>query len=243
MNYQKTLVFALLCLGLGACKTTKDGMNYKADEKVLEISKGACFGSCPIYTMTIYGKGLVEYKGERFTDKLGVYTKQLSDAEYKALFASAKAANLWQFKDEYNSRIPDLPLVVLTYYGKGTTKKIAGKEGRPTEVMAIEKQLDEIAQSEGWTLKEAPDFGLPDNYIPNEIIVQLKDGVDVNVWKNKFMRGLWKAEVVKRITPDKNYWLISYDVSAMPPKDALEMIKRDKEVVEAEFNKKLTTRG
>ena len=228
---------------LGACKTTKDGMNYKADEKVIEISKGLCFGRCPVYQMTVYGKGLVAYKGERFTDKLGVYTKQLPEADYKTLFTSIKAANLWQFKDNYNSRIPDLPLIVLTYYSNGSLKKIAGKDGRPEAVVALEKQLDAIAQSTDWTLKEAPDFGLPDNYIPNEMVVQLKEGVDVNIWKNKFMRGMWQAKVKKQIAPNNNYWLITYDVSAMSPKDALEMVKKDNEVVEAEFNKKLADRN
>lgn len=217
-------------------------MDYKADEKIIEISKGACFGRCPVYTMTVYGQGLVSYEGKRFTDKVGIYTKQLLEVEYTQLFKAFKDANLWQYQDEYNSRIPDLPMITIHYFNKGSQKKIMGKEGRPETVMGLEKQLDAIVDSKGWILKEAPDYGLPDNYIPNEIIVQLKDEVDVEKWKNKFMRGMMKTEVVKRITPDMNYWLVRYDVSAMPPKDFLDMVKRDSDVVTAEFNKKVSNR-
>lgn len=241
-NKQLSIAAAILTAGtllfFTACKTSKNGMNYKADEKIIEISKSGCFGRCPVYTMTVYGKGLVEYKGERFTDKMGVYTKQLSEADYTTLFADFKNANLWQYQDEYNSLIPDLPMISIHYYNKGSQKKIMGKEGRPEVLMTLEKQLDAIASEAGWTLKEAPDYGLPENYIPNELVVELKEDVDVEKWKNKFMRGMMKTEIIKRISPDSNHWLVRYDVSAMPPKDFLAMVKRDDDVVNVEFNQK-----
>lgn len=226
-----------------ACKTTEKGTSYEKGEKIIEISKSGCFGRCPVYTMTVYGKGLVEYEGQRFTDKMGIYTKQLPEAEYTTLFKAFKDANLWELQDEYNSLIPDLPMISISYFNKGSQKKIMGKEGRPEVLMNLEKQLDAIVAAEGWNLKQAPDYGLEDNVIPNEIIVQLKDKVDIEVWKGKFVRGMMQTEVVKRITPNMNYWLIRYDVSAMPPKDFLAMVKRDDDVVDAEFNKKITTRN
>ena len=77
-------------------------------DKVIEMSKGPCYGNCPVYTLTVFGNGLASYKGERNTDRLGTYVKKLDKAQMERLRREFKNANLWQYRDVYTGRIPDM---------------------------------------------------------------------------------------------------------------------------------------
>ncbi|HRF38748.1 MAG TPA: DUF6438 domain-containing protein, partial [Saprospiraceae bacterium] len=98
---------------------------------VIEMSKGACFGRCPVFTLTIYSNGVAAYKGERHTDKMGLYLKRLPKSELESLLLAFKKADLWQYPDVYRSQFPDLPAVNITYHEAERSKSILGKETRP----------------------------------------------------------------------------------------------------------------
>ena len=115
-----------------------------------------------------------------------------------------------------------------------------GKDGRPDAVMELEAMLDKIVDEEGWELKEKPASDLPDNVIPNELIVQISNTTDINVWSRKYAKQ--NMEVVKALSPNGHFWLVSFDDQIIPPKQMLEFVKNDPEVVSAEFNKKLDKR-
>ena len=238
-----TLLFAtisLLFLTLSTCWSTKKGANLETLEKVVEMKKGPCFGRCPVFTFTIYDNGLASYEGERFTDRLGVYIKSLSQSQFKEIKEAFQKANLWQYQDVYRGRIPDLQTVTIIYYEGEEYKSIMGKDGRPDAVMELEAMLDKIVDEEGWELKEKPASDLPDNVIPNELIVQISNTTDINVWSRKYAKQ--NMEVVKALSPNGHFWLVSFDDQIIPPKQMLEFVKNDPEVVSAEFNKKLHKR-
>ena len=50
------------------------------------------------------------------------------------------------------------------------------------------------------------------------------------------------VRVLKRITPNQNYWLITYDQGKVKPEKMLAMLKADESIMEAEFNKETSTR-
>jgi hypothetical protein len=50
------------------------------------------------------------------------------------------------------------------------------------------------------------------------------------------------VRVLKKITPNQNYWLITYDQGKVKPDKMLAMLKADESIMEAEFNKETSTR-
>lgn len=241
LKYPIHLLGALLIvLGAFSCWSTKNGKNLESLTKVIEMEKGPCFGRCPVFKLTIYDNGLASYEGERFTDRLGTYVKNVPSNRYKQLLQAFKEANLWQYKDIYRGRVPDLQTVTITYHEGAESKSIKGKDGRPTVVMDLEELLDKIADEEGWELKDKPKQDLPANVIPNELIVEISNGIDINVWSRKYAKQ--DMQVIKSLSSNKLFWLVSFNDQIVPPNQMLEFVKNDPDVVSAEFNKKLDKR-
>lgn len=237
----KALVFSLLFILSIAMTITGCGpsanMTLNPADKVIEMTKGPCYGNCPVFTFTIYKNGIASYKGERNTDRLGLYVKKLEKGDMERIMAEFKRANMWQFRDTYRGRIPDMQSVTITYV-EGTKKKtVTGKEIRPNAIKWLEAQLDQIANNnEGWILKEAPAETAPDYLIPNELIVELNEGVDPEEWAKKYIHS---DMLFEKQLADSGYWIFSFDDSLIIPEEMLEQVRMDEEVISAEFNKSI----
>ena len=77
--------------------------------------------------------------------------------------------------------------------------------------------------------------------LENEIIVQLMPDVDPGYWSKKYIN--FRLEVIERIAPNMDYYLVTYDMSIVKPAVMLDVIKSDRNVIDAGFNKCLDGRG
>jgi len=203
---------------------------------VIEMNKGACFGRCPVFTLTIYSNGVASYNGERHTDKMGLYLKRLPKSELEALLAAFKKADLWQYPDVYRSQFPDLPAVNITYHEAERSKSILGKETRPEAVIELEGRLNTLANSEGWTLRNAPDYQLPPGVIANQLVVELREETDQNAWLRNYAKQDMK--LLKKVWPANNKLIVSYSTKVIDPPSMLELVRQDTEVLSAEYNRR-----
>lgn len=205
---------------------------------LVELKKGPCFGSCPVFKMIIYEGGMMSYEGERFTDRIGMHTKRLDVETFKAVIGAFKEADIWQYQNAYKAQIPDLPTVTVVYHKDGNTKSIKGKDGRPAKIVELGKMLDKIAKSSGWEPQlNSTSQHLPKGTISDELIVNLARDVDPSVWIIQFSRQ--EMNIVKRISPSSPYWLFRFNAHTMDPKEMLERVRRDPYVLSAEFNKEV----
>jgi len=239
---RKCLYFWAVSLFLfSSCSSLRRGVSFDKADKVLEMSKGPCFGSCPIFTITIYDNGWATYKGKLYTEKLGLHVKKVGKGRLEEIKRELRLANLWQYQNIYRSSLPDLQSVTINYFENGRTKSITGKEGRPTSVKKIEAFLDKMAATTGWTEKESPNYNLPAGAIPNELIVKLRKNVNAEAFVLKYMKQ--NMQIVKRLSPTGDYWLFSFDEKKIRPDEMLSFVRRDREVLSVEFNKALEMRG
>ena len=231
-----------ICIVLVAAMTFVTSCNASSNfnpgksKKVIEMSKGPCYGNCPVFTLTIYENGYASYRGERYTDRLGTYGKKLDKAQMQRLLNEFKTANLWQYRDVYVGRIPDMQSVTISYAEAGRSKSITGKEIRPNAIKWLESQLDQIANSDGWVLKEALEESRPDFIIPNELLVELYEDVEPEEWVKEYSDV---ELMIERQLGESEFWIFSFDDSLVQPEQMLERVRRDEDVLSAEFNKKL----
>lgn len=226
-------LFLGVCLVFQSCIPRQKVTSIDELPKLLEMSKGPCYGPCPVFKLTIYRNGLASYVGERYTEREGTFYKNLDRGQIDKLVADCKAANLWQFPDAYRSQYPDLPTVTITYFEADRSKTILGKEGRPEVIMNLEASLDKIADSGGWADQNG-DKSSAQGKPRNEIIVQLLEGVDGNVWSRQYAKNNMK--VVKRLSGRGFYWLVTFDDKTISPDEMLANVQKDSYVVSAEFN-------
>ena len=228
--------FVLIALMFAGCGPSAS-MSLNNMDKVIEMTKGPCYGRCPVFTLTIYDNGIVSYKGERYTDRLGTYVKKLEKGEMERLLREFKNANIWQYKDAYRGRIPDMQSVSITYYEGSKKKTVTGKEIRPNPVKWLESLLDQVAQSNvGWILKEAPAESTPDYLIANELVVELAENVDPEEWAKSYVQADMLLE--KRLN-ETEFWIFSFDDGLIMPDVMLEQVRMDEDVISAEFNKQI----
>lgn len=228
--------FSIVAFFVQSCSSPAS-TNLSRLEPVIEMSKGPCYGRCPVFTLAIYSNGLASYKGERYTDRRGTYVKKLEKSQMDRILSEFKRANVWQFRDSYQGRIPDMQSVTIVYYEGGKKKSIMGKEIRPNAVKWLETQLDQIAQSEGWILKEAPKEEVPDFLVPDQLLVQLDEAAEPNEWAEKFAPAA--MIFLRPVNEESAYGIFAFDAKLVKSDEMLEQVRMDAEVVSAEFNKKI----
>ena len=85
---------ALAAMSLSACvvvDASRDGATSAAvASETIRYKTGACFGTCPVYTVTIAPDGKGTFEGQRFTTVTGTRSFQASPAAYH-LFAARLA--------------------------------------------------------------------------------------------------------------------------------------------------------
>lgn len=123
---------------------------YTADT-VVEISKTACFGKCPVYSFSLKGDGSATYDGKRFVDLEGQHKRTFSADTVNAVFEALIEADLYQYEDEYTDQVTDLPTTYLRIQHEGREKQIKLYYGYPKELEEIADRLQKLAFTGGWS--------------------------------------------------------------------------------------------
>jgi hypothetical protein len=121
------------------------------------MSRGPCYGWCPVYSRTLRGDGLVEYRGTRFVRVRGKQTARISteqlmqvlrDLDRMDFFAVEDRAFLWCF----DSASTSISVSVDGRQKRVTTDDCAvGAKGRPkARFLQIADEIDTIVGSKQW---------------------------------------------------------------------------------------------
>jgi len=213
----------------------------KADQYDLRISyyQGACYGRCEMYRLDVYDNGLLVFKGERFTDRPGVWEKSIDRRRIVAVLDSFGRADFQNYPRAFRSQIPDAPSREITYYneaGEGYTTSF--KESSTPELERLALTLRRLA--------EMPNYRPVSDTIPSlnlrpranrereEIIVELTPGTNVETWLIAY--GKQNVQYKQRLSPNGNYYLITADPNMMGADELLEYLRKDVKVLGAQLN-------
>jgi hypothetical protein len=140
-------------------------------DAAITLQRGACFGNCPDYRVTVHGNGLVEFdtgddhfKGTAAQVHLeynghnvllpGHHTAHVDPASVEQLFQRFRAAHFFGLKKEYAYPATDSSTQTLTVRigkaSKTVTDYIGTEAGMPQEVRDLEKAVDEVAGTARW---------------------------------------------------------------------------------------------
>ena len=134
---KKLSCILLISTLLFSCKTIDNEAIKKEQAIVLfELTKGGCYGTCPIYNISIDENRQIKYEGKRFVDPLGTYNWIMNEKDFNTL----KALIDKKFKADYthNMEVLDLPITRLNIKNKHHVKF---KGGYPIE---FKKELEQI---------------------------------------------------------------------------------------------------
>ena len=138
--------------GTSASATTQTAAKNQLRTVSFSLQKTACFGRCPMFTLTINGEtNTATYKGDQNVDKVGTYEKKISDDELQKLVDAFEKRKLFDMQDAYNKQqVTDLPSTYVSYSINGKSKKIQDRFQAPPELKELEKLLDDFGNTDGW---------------------------------------------------------------------------------------------
>lgn len=239
----------LLALIVSSCKTTKDISQMTEDDVKIEMTRGACYGKCPIYTIKVYEGGYTTLDASRFTKQVGKFSKKLSKKEYKNLVTAFDNANMYQYKEMYDNGIADMPLISIIYKGEEGKKIVRGKDDRPAELLKLQSLIENLYNEDDWILVAAPEVmekapvnvHTPPRVLKDQIIIKPKPGKRLPT----FIKDLeqYGVRLITRFSEEQNLWLITYSTSEIEAERMLQIVIDHPAIEMAQFNKEVSTRG
>ena len=135
-------------------KETPKNINFPKNA-IARIQRTACFGRCPIYTLTVYDDGSAELFAERWLEQEGKFTATVDQSKFQNLLEKAEAINFFELEDVYNSEaVTDLPSTITTLRRDDELKQIVNRYQGPQELSDFEKFFDELYLKSDWKKKE-----------------------------------------------------------------------------------------
>ncbi|KQR93474.1 hypothetical protein ASG01_09845 [Chryseobacterium sp. Leaf180] len=159
MKYLFAIITSMIIL---SCTAQKSASKYSE----IEYEAGPCFGSCPIYKMTIKSDRTAVLEAEHFNfskgftksefdkPREGTFTTTISPEAYSKLVAALDDINVMSLNAKYGSRnITDLPTAYLRITMNNGSKKQTedyGKAGSE-KLKQVYKQFEDMKTSQKWT--------------------------------------------------------------------------------------------
>lgn len=129
--------------------------------QVISLERTPCFGSCPVYTISVSPSGIVTYTGKAHVRQLGTASGQIPKQRVDALLVELERAGYFDFAGRYTVSEPvcgryvtDLPSAISSATLGGRTKRIEhdhGCGGAPAALAVLEKRIDQVLGSDRWT--------------------------------------------------------------------------------------------
>jgi hypothetical protein len=136
-----------------------------ADDLLITLERGVCYGRCAQYVLTINSDGSVVFNGKEETKVKGKATGSISKEDLKTLIAQFDKVKFFQLDDRYEygncpNKISDTPSATTTMRVNGKTKTVRHYLGcveddsqhtsLPPGLMELEQMIDRLAGSKRW---------------------------------------------------------------------------------------------
>ena len=149
-----SILLLAITLSIG-CNSTMTPVPNDIKEVVITLERTACFGVCPVYTLTIYGDGRIVYEGMRNVRIEGTITTTISEDKIKQLITEFQKIDYFSLKDSYEERnATDMPSAYTSLTINGKTKTVRHYHGdlnAPKKLTELENKIDLIVNSDEWT--------------------------------------------------------------------------------------------
>jgi hypothetical protein len=135
----------------------------------IQLSRGQCYGPCPIYTVSIQADGTVRWTGERFVATKGNDVSRIDPAKAIALIQRANKQGFNSLCEGYRRMVTDNPTYTTTLTIAGHSKSVSDyADAAPKWMQALEMEIDALADTYHWRRGDPAEqsFDGADLYLP-----------------------------------------------------------------------------
>ncbi len=147
------------------------GGEFLLEDVLITMSRGPCYGRCPVYTVTITGTGLVTYSEGQLIGSPDDRNGQVSVKKVVSLLNTFIAERFWDARECYKT-LPgvsvqedgktaafveaiesDHPTTILTLRIGRYEKRVSLSFGYPSWLGKLAKKVDRVAGTKKWVAK------------------------------------------------------------------------------------------
>lgn len=131
-----------------------------AEAPAVTLERMPCFGTCPVYQVSISGSGLVRFVGKQHTAQEGEAVARIPAARVDSLLRELDRGGYFELADSYVMGSPacgqyatDSPTVITSVASDGQRKTIRhdyGCSAAPRELSRLERLVDDVAGTARW---------------------------------------------------------------------------------------------
>jgi hypothetical protein len=147
---------ALVLLGVTSLTRSSEATQAIPDDFVITLERTACFGACPVYSVSIDAKGNVTYDGTKFVRIVGRQTDRVAVPRVAALVQAVDRIRFFELEDKYHQMITDLPTTFVTVTRDGRSKRVEDYFGAPESLKELEREIDQTAGTARWINLNSP---------------------------------------------------------------------------------------
>ncbi|BCU77350.1 hypothetical protein llg_20650 [Luteolibacter sp. LG18] len=142
-------------LGLAGCgrrNTAEVARTLAAPVEKILLRRTACFGRCPVYTVSFCRDGRAELQAEAHLSRRGSFTGRIEAAAFAELSERIGNGKFDRFAPRYDAAYTDAPsctVTVLRADGAGSSVYEYGSEG-PDGLHVIQKAIDAARDGIDW---------------------------------------------------------------------------------------------
>jgi hypothetical protein len=166
----KLILSICLALSLVGCRNTSPPKLTADKDTIITLSRGACYGTCPIYTVTIKGDGTFTLVGIKFSVSHDTSSPRqevkgqgnISQEQLRDLVAEFERLNYFSLDGKYTTQGSDCPsystdasTAITSIQINGRSKSVShylGCSGTDTlhSLSDLESRIDKVANTEQW---------------------------------------------------------------------------------------------
>jgi ankyrin repeat protein len=121
----------------------------------ITLSRTACFGSCPVYSIELHGDGTVLYNGKSNVAFIGAHRGLVPAGNVVDLVKLFEKADYYSLREKYDCRASDMPTQTISIEIDGRRKQVIDYCGRNMGMSAaaeqLESDIDRLSGSKRWT--------------------------------------------------------------------------------------------
>jgi len=119
----------------------------------ISLARRGCFGTCPVYSVTIRADGGATYTGERNATRIGTYSGRTYFGDFAQLAMFIERSGFMKLSDRYTAPHTDDETVVVTVVMRDGTTKTVSDYGRygPPDLWILERAIDGVIEEMKWT--------------------------------------------------------------------------------------------
>lgn len=129
---------------------------------VITLERTSCFGSCPVYKLTIFNDGKVLFDGKEFVKRPGMDTSQITKSQLEELIRQFEKIDYFKLDENYTDdpkncpqQSTDNPSAITSLNWQGKRKIIRHYYGCSGSKVAeqltdLEDKIDEVVNTNQW---------------------------------------------------------------------------------------------